>query len=833
VKIKSLTIQGFRGFNEERTIELNEKLTLISAPNSYGKTSVSEALEWLLYQITSKVENADSKDEYKGSYRNRHLSGSLTPYVKVCFNDCGKEIEFIGELAMDDTVKKSVVADGKAVEVDCWPLPEDILAYPRPFILQHALKYLLLTKPDDRFKGFARLLGLEILDNIQTDIISLCTAPERRIPPEVKALQSKVSTYEIHLANRPALISIYKLLKRKEVAYDVVMEAIKKECLKRVPVGTDEEAFLPQLLKIREETVGKVFKGRINLIDYTQLEKLQNSEDGKLFLKFLTDSFVKDYLELIVLANVDQILKQAKFLDLGFEILDQTAGVCPFCDCQLNEEVTKHIVEKHDNITDQAKISQALEAKRSLVLTNLKSMFDRLAAFQTNHVAKIKPFIDVADYLEDLETIFAAKNETFFKKLKLNISDLTTSKKNLESAYQVVCDANALVLKSIETCAENSDLIMSLRDALVAYVSEARSYAENVSSRVPLVENIDQVLQHELDILAGTEDISLLIDLLDNSLFIKKKTEIDRILASLKDLRSSVDSFVADRMLSAIKGELTCGVMEWYDQIKTTTDPDVHFDGFDMERNQKGELKARRVKIKAKSYNQELVSAVSSLSESKLNALGLCVSIATCLKGQSVFDFLIIDDPIQSLDSEHEAQFVSIIRNLVEKCGKQVILLSHNRPWLNQVKAGCQSLNGWFYEFTGYTQVGPYISIVAWEQWQERLKGVKAILSDPNSDSIKLQQAEEEIRIAVGDITTELYKKVKGIKKSPHDLNSSKVKNILTECGVRTELVNRISQTFCTTDDSHHAPRSYSPNRDRIMKYHSWTYELAKYLAKD
>jgi len=74
VKIKNITIQGFRGFNEERNIDFHDRFTLIYAPNSYGKTSISEAFEWLLYGITSKVEKADYKEEYKGSYRNRHLS---------------------------------------------------------------------------------------------------------------------------------------------------------------------------------------------------------------------------------------------------------------------------------------------------------------------------------------------------------------------------------------------------------------------------------------------------------------------------------------------------------------------------------------------------------------------------------------------------------------------------------------------------------------------------------------------------------------------------------------------------------------------------------------
>ena len=113
-----------------------------------------------------------------------------------------------------------------------------------------------------------------------------------------------------------------------------------------------------------------------------------------------------------------------------------------------------------------------------------------------------------------------------------------------------------------------------------------------------------------------------------------------------------------------------------------------------------------RVQIKAASYGKDLVSAVSSLSESKLNALGLCISIAVNLKEQSPFEFLIIDDPIQSWDKDHEIQFVSVIRELVQ-CGKQVVLLSHNSEWIKQVRSGCADLNGLYYEITGYQESPP------------------------------------------------------------------------------------------------------------------------------
>jgi len=47
MRLKYLKVAGFRGFNLERTIHFHERLTLVSAPNSYGKTSITEALEFL------------------------------------------------------------------------------------------------------------------------------------------------------------------------------------------------------------------------------------------------------------------------------------------------------------------------------------------------------------------------------------------------------------------------------------------------------------------------------------------------------------------------------------------------------------------------------------------------------------------------------------------------------------------------------------------------------------------------------------------------------------------------------------------------------------------
>jgi hypothetical protein len=459
----------------------------------------------------------------------------------------------------------------------------------------------------------------------------------------------------------------------------------------------------------------------------------------------------------------------------------------------------------------------------------MKEFRERLIANKSHHTVKVASLLALEPSLGKLKAILVPKHQIHFSAIGTTISQLAPAKDKLDTSFTKVIEALNNVETSVAEFKEDTALMKVLGEALAKYIAVSRSFVKLISNNVSAMSDANRILKHELDVLAGTEDISVLVDLLERKHDIEKKVKIDDILDSLKDLRKAVDQYVANKVLKAISGELTSEVMEWYGQVKTSGDPDVHFGGFDMERTTRGDLKARRVQIKATSYGKNLASAVSSLSESKLNALGLCVSIATNLKGYSPFDFLIIDDPIQSWDAEHEIQFIQVIRKLVER-GKQVILLSHNRIWMQQLRSGCRTPNGWFYEITGYTKAGPCISEVPWEKWTERLKEINAIAEDPTSSSIRLQQAEEEVRITIADITSELYLKKKGAWKSPNKLNSAEVRRMLLECSVEAGLLDRITQTFKTTDDAHHAPKDYAAQRERIRRYHSWIHELAKLL---
>lgn len=826
MNIKNITIQGFRGFNESRTIDFHERLTLIYAPNSYGKTSISEAFEWLLYGITSKVKNADSKEEYKGSYRNRHLLEASDSSVVVTFVDGTSEIEYKGTLSSQEVVKRFV--DGR--EVESWPLKQQLSKAPAPLILQHALKYLLLVKPDERFQGFARLLGLEKLDEIQRNFVSLCTKPEACATPDAKDLLSKVERLEGRLSNQSGLAGVEKAYKRAEGDFGETYEAIMVKCRSWIPQDIEEAAIHVGLVRIREDAVGKIFSGHIGLSDYSGGERQTNTDDEKFFVDCVTGLFVSEYMELLGLATVQRILDRADFFDLGVKLLDEGPEKCPLCGRALDDLLLTHIRDEHDKLIAEKKQNVGLQTRRAKIEGVLKELEQRLTRYQRRQEQKSSQLLAQEGSLEKLGAVLLPRYESHFVTVKDVISELAATRKRLQQFYDETVERILEIDKSIRECKENAFLIEMLGKAIAKYIAEAREYVLTISEKVAGIEAAGEVLKQELDALAGMEEVSVLIDLIEQQGDIEKCQKIKKIFTGLKELRKYVDRYVANKVLEAISNELTSEVMEWYGEIRTIGDPDVHFDGFDIERTVKGELKARRVQIKAKSYGKELISAVSSLSESKLNALGLCVSLAVNLKGQSPFDFLIIDDPIQSWDAEHEVQFIGVIRKLVER-GRQVILMSHNKKWIEMVRQGCRTINGWYYEITGYTEAGPSIEEICWESWRERLKEVDAIIKDENASSIKLGQAEEEIRFIIAELTCEIYYGKKGERKAPHSLNSTKVRKMLVECGIDTNLVDRITQTFETTDDAHHAPIDYTSHRQRLRQYFGWAHELSKLIS--
>jgi hypothetical protein len=816
MKIREITLRGFRGFNSECSIPIHDRLTLISAPNSHGKTSISEGFEWLLYGYTSKVQFADSKDEYRGSYRNIHLLQPEVPVVKMVVDDGQAVLELQALLSGTEAVLR---VNGSIV--DSWPFASKLDSAPKPFILQHALKDLLHAAPVDRFNRFAALLGFEELTRVHKDLLAFCTKPP--LPLSAKELSGNIDGLVVRLQADPQLAPIARSIRKGHAELAATRSLIKKHARNFVGSSTPDAGLLLELVKKKDQATSKFFSGSVGIGAFTDAEVASLAEEEKTLLGLVRGQVATLFIKLAAESAQHAILREAEFYGLGIELFEQSPSICPFCNQQLTAESGAHIRDKHGKLIEAKAAVGELANARQEIGTVLADFSQRVTDYYKRIAGRSKPLLDAQASQKQLDSLLSGKNTQHLGVITQAMQDFGTtiatfveSGKKLRSALR---DVESAVSKPIS----DLTLVEALGQAAVHYLAAGTAVKSLINTHAAGLTLANKALAEELNSVAGTNTISLLIELLENDRKLEKRLRIAAATEDLKELKTDADTFVMKIMLDAISGELADEVMGWYNRIRTVGDPDVHFAGFDMKKTPQGS----RVQIKASSYGKDMVSAVSSLSESKLNALGLCISIAINLKEASPFQFLIIDDPIQSWDKDHELQFINVIRELIER-GKQVVLLSHNGEWIRQVRTVCADFNGLYYEITGYNEEGPIIRSFPWVEPKQRLQTILAVLEDQSADSIRLQQAEEELRQILHQLTCTLFEGVKKQPKNPATLNAAKVRKILTECGIDLPLLNKVMAIFETLDDAHHAAPGYSPNRQKLRQYYDTAVRLSQ-----
>ena len=95
-------------------------------------------------------------------------------------------------------------------------------------------------------------------------------------------------------------------------------------------------------------------------------------------------------------------------------------------------------------------------------------------------------------------------------------------KTQLDQHYSAASKSLTAVELSVQQSKEDISLIRDLGKYLVAYSSVVSSSVTSISTLLSPMSDANEILRHELDSAAGTEDISLLIDLNERQKEIKK-----------------------------------------------------------------------------------------------------------------------------------------------------------------------------------------------------------------------------------------------------------------------------------------------------------------------
>lgn len=167
----------------------------------------------------------------------------------------------------------------------------------------------------------------------------------------------------------------------------------------------------------------------------------------------------------------------------------------------------------------------------------------------------------------------------------------------------------------------------------------------------------------------------------------KTKIEIQTKEAELCFLKQSVRPYFEEER-EKVKDFLEDRIKDFFyekliNKLYCKIDPHPDFKEVEFRPNLDGENP--RLDIYVKNSDSELIIPNLYFSTAQINILSLCIFLASALKSTE-YDCILIDDPIQSMDSINVLSTIDLLRSIIVNNDKQIIISTHDENFHNLLK---------------------------------------------------------------------------------------------------------------------------------------------------
>jgi energy-coupling factor transporter ATP-binding protein EcfA2 len=793
MRLRALTVEGFRGFCDRQLIQFSGELTIVYGPNGTGKTSLGEALEWLLYGRTSKRQRGDevSKTEYRESYRNIHFAGPGKPSV-------GLEIELPGgtqcvlrrELNDDETsglmLNGAPCADFSQVGV--------ISEFDRPMILQHTLQDFIHMEPKRRYRALSSIMGLEDLITFRghVDTLQGRSGYARGKPPRVQKAREFFDRLSTEASAFEETRNLSKTLAKPSVAsLPQIRSQLRALASAASGDGLDEQHVADRLrsaLTEREKAV-------VDWGSYRVRE--ETGEDGPSAWNKLAESSQRVKSAVYACTDGQQAADALgetlrTFYQVGLSLCpDRDPKLCPFCaqeslSAKRMEEIRGVLASTAPAAEQRERAHKAVAAARTDV---------EQAAVDLRRCLPKPPD---ADGWEMLARIVSDGDQDSLRALRSAAATLAVSQASWESSVSALLASIDDVLSPrhpIEPLRTEFGSPLSalgvategMRSALSTYAAAYDALTPSVNRSIATRTEV-RYIRFLGEAWEGWPDVSIAVyDIQAEALIL--------------GFRKKVMDFIK-RKQTELLDEKQREITEWYRALNP--DEGVTFS--------KISVATDALHLVAESYGTEMAAA-PNLSCSHLNCVGLAVYLACATRAGCPFGFLFIDDPVQSMDEDHSEAFrLRVLRRLLDE-GRQLVVLTH----LEHFAGGIDTLyrrqvDVHRLQFRSYSKAGPEI-IETLPAIQEHAKHAREHMEATNSEYRGI--AIQHLRKFTERFVKDLYVADNGVPVSRRfeDVAWSRLKPLLLQCPSfdpcdegRLEGIHNFASRHLHVDDS--APQS-------------------------
>lgn len=677
-KINKLEIQGFRAFGRNpQTLEFPSLLAAVWGPNSQGKTSLAEAVEFLLTgEIVRRALMASGQDEFADSLRNAHLPAGAEVFVQATVlavdgkeyavrrtltTDYGKKQECATALTIDGKPGNEAGLAALGIRLSQPPLRAPVLA-------QHTLGYVFSAKPQDRSSYFKALLEVTDLDDFRAQVAALET---EIVLPENPLLGKFVLAAAVPVAAhlKPFLLKVpteAELTASFSAAFKAFIEANGEAALP----GDDERKERVVALLAEKQAKTFALKG----FDRKALaagaapapKKFEN-------LHHFVEERGKVDAEVRRLAN---LFREALALPAVREA--EHPIDCPLCgtDTALTPE---RIALLRERVADTEAFQKAFKEARETVgpmTTGLSGLATALGDAMPIFITNPSKFRRARGFrVERIRELLGADADA-------DISAWLASLRGLARARGRVLTVLGRTKALLEKCAADMDGFddcPSIERGFGAIAETHADFALALNAYGISEEKIRAGLQAVVDAQSETAGWQELIELAGDPVALRsamiERTAYAEAAKELTQALKQIDKG-NETVLDEKFGDLSDGVQKWWDILR----PEEHsfFDGVKQRPGARRTIDFKAgLSIAPDRSSPQFRDVVAVFSMSQLHCLGLALFLARAVNEKA--GFVVLDDPILSSDEDYRAFFNAMVIEELVNLGMQVIVLTQDQ----------------------------------------------------------------------------------------------------------------------------------------------------------
>lgn len=716
-RIDSLEIEGFRGINEQRDFRFDKPFVTLYGDNGHGKSSTLGAIEWCLFGDFVSVKSLESrtKDELINS-----INPAGSAKVKLILSAGDGKYEFFREKKLGTRKVNFLIKTPN----DEYKMPQseklvrqmlglNLEDFQRTvFLHQESVRGLLTDDSSKRDEAMDRLLGLEK----PRDIIE--SIPISSIKKELTSLDSDKSRLQERM--KGALLEIEKKIKS-------LQEDAKEVSLRKDDITFKNAADISKGIISNLKAVGKEYG-----LEIPQIPQPQNVSGLKGLAKNAKSVINKCRKSMPEMAEMDMLNRQRTGLAKLQTRYKEKAASYKKIKTELTSKIRKFgnldkIVDSMESIKNEVK---KLEIQRKQTGVKARILQDAVEYFDTstekicpvcgqridrgNVVSQIKRHIKKhgAKIVESITRRIDAY-ELQMKDLKQAKEDIKGLQGQLKTSQNELSSAIAEMYKSMgKPKVSESKLPRLLAGEIAKIDGRIRRIQKSIRGRERQFQNIERKIE-QVKIIHETlneEDRRNEID----KIFSAERNQINilkREITSLKSFQNDlvfIMQTVANYQVNLAKNMINKSSKN-IKQFCTKLCGHPYFSTLEIKvepKETKGQIK-NTYAIKAFNPSDRKETLVSTrFSVGQMNCVALSIYLALSRILSHKLGFLILDDPSQNLDVNHQHALVELLKTVNHN--NQIIVSTHDEQFKKLMTSKLNPRGGkYVYNYVSWSKRGP------------------------------------------------------------------------------------------------------------------------------